>query len=54
MLQAFRDLAHLAAYGRISLRDAAYLLAVERVRRAEEKRGVLTYSRAWRGAVFRA
>jgi glutamate dehydrogenase (NAD(P)+) len=40
MLETYHDVAHLAAHGGVTLRRIAYSLAVERVLRAEEKRGV--------------
>jgi len=39
-LQTYRDVSHLAAHDGKSLRQVAYALAMERVLRAEEKRGV--------------
>ena len=40
MLETYHDVAHLAAHEGVTLRRIAYSLAVERVLRAEEKRGV--------------
>ena len=40
MLETYRDVAHLAAHEGVTLRRIAYSLAVDRVLRAEEKRGV--------------
>ena len=40
MLETYRDVAHLAAHEGFTLRRIAYSLAVDRVLRAEEKRGV--------------
>jgi glutamate dehydrogenase/leucine dehydrogenase len=40
ILQTYRDVSHLAAHDGKSLRQVAYALAMERVLRAEEKRGV--------------
>ncbi len=40
MLETYHDVAHLPAHGGVTLRRIAYSLAVERVLRAEEKRGV--------------
>jgi glutamate dehydrogenase (NAD(P)+) len=40
MLETYRDVSHLAAHEGRTLRQVAYSLAVERVLRAEEKRGV--------------
>ena len=39
MLETYRDVTHLAAHQGVTLRRTAYSLAVERVLRAEEKRG---------------
>jgi glutamate dehydrogenase (NAD(P)+) len=39
MLDTYRDVTHLAAHKNVTLRRTAYSLAVERVLRAEEKRG---------------
>jgi glutamate dehydrogenase (NAD(P)+) len=40
MRETYRDVSHLAAHDGKTLRDVAYALAMERVLRAEEKRGV--------------
>jgi glutamate dehydrogenase (NAD(P)+) len=40
MRETYRDVSHLAAHDSKTLRDVAYALAMERVLRAEEKRGV--------------
>jgi glutamate dehydrogenase (NAD(P)+) len=40
MCETYRDVSHLAAHEGKTLRDVAYALAMERVLRAEEKRGV--------------
>lgn len=40
MRETYRDVSHLAAYEGKTLREVAYALAMQRVLRAEEKRGV--------------